>query len=69
MTLYLVATMTCDFCGSKLNVAGDNLRARNAAMVARGDGWRYYPAVDKDACPECVDRIEHPEKQLSMGVV
>jgi hypothetical protein len=65
MAIRLVATLTCDGCGAELVVGESSIRARNAAMVAKAEGWRI-DADGMDLCPVCADVAEHPEKQLTM---
>lgn len=65
MAIRLVATLTCDGCGAELVVGESSIRARNAAMVAKAEGWRIDDH-GRDLCGACADLADHPEKQLAM---
>lgn len=52
----LHAIVHCEQCPAQLLVEDSPMHARNAALVAKGEGWRTNPEI----CPACVTAIFPP---------
>jgi hypothetical protein len=66
VTIRLDAIVICDLCDHHLTIGGDNLRARNAWLIARGNGWQHRGG--HDLCPQCIRQINHPQGTLELAL-
>lgn len=57
----LHAIVHCEQCPAQLLIEDSPVHARNAALVARGKGWR----IDPERCPACV-KLEENAGQLEL---
>lgn len=58
----LHAVVHCERCAAQLLIEDSPVHARNAAMVAKGEGWR----IDPELCPACKQAVENPTEQLEL---